>query len=96
MDLDRKLLDLIPENMSERGRITIDSVLSPIKDILNRRRFPDEPLSELQMELLLTFLSSLDTDKDPQAARVGEREGRIHRFDFSDRTGRAVLCFKVP
>ncbi|MGY5876717.1 MAG: O-phosphoseryl-tRNA(Sec) selenium transferase [Candidatus Thorarchaeota archaeon] len=77
MDIDRKLIDLIPENMAERGRITIDTLLSPIRDLMNRRQFPDDALSELQIELILQLLSSMDSDKDPKAARVGEREGRI-------------------
>jgi O-phospho-L-seryl-tRNASec:L-selenocysteinyl-tRNA synthase len=38
---------------------------------------PEEPFSDLQIELLLKLLSSLDTDKDLGAARVGEREGRV-------------------
>jgi O-phospho-L-seryl-tRNASec:L-selenocysteinyl-tRNA synthase len=75
-DIEKRLTDLIPENMARRGRITIDALLAPVKDILNRQRFPDKPLTERQVELMLTLLSSMDTDKDPGAARVGEREGR--------------------
>ncbi|MHA1637730.1 MAG: O-phosphoseryl-tRNA(Sec) selenium transferase [Candidatus Thorarchaeota archaeon] len=77
MDIEKTLTDIIPESMARRGKITLDSVLNPIKDVLNRRRFPESPLSELQIELLLKVLSTMDTDKDPGAARVGEREGRI-------------------
>ncbi|MCK4740018.1 MAG: hypothetical protein KAT22_00600, partial [Candidatus Thorarchaeota archaeon] len=75
-DIEKRLTDLIPENMARRGRITIDALLAPVKDILNRQRFPDRPLTERQVDLMLTLLSSMDTDKDPAAARVGEREGR--------------------
>ncbi len=77
MDIEKTLTDIIPESMARRGKITLDSVLNPIKDVLNRRRFPESSLSELQIELLLKVLSTMDTDKDPGAARVGEREGRI-------------------
>lgn len=71
-----KFEELIPESMRARGRITVDALLSPVRDVINRRRFPKEPLSDEQVELLLQLLSSMDTDKDPEAARVGEREGR--------------------
>ncbi|MBD3157760.1 MAG: O-phosphoseryl-tRNA(Sec) selenium transferase [Candidatus Lokiarchaeota archaeon] len=67
---------LVPHNMKERGRITLEALLSPVRDVINRRQFPKEPLSEEQVDLLLRLLSSMDTDKDPDAARVGEREGR--------------------
>ncbi|MHA2070520.1 MAG: O-phosphoseryl-tRNA(Sec) selenium transferase [Candidatus Thorarchaeota archaeon] len=77
MDIDEKLAELIPKRMTERGRITIDSLLAPIKDILNRRKFPEKSLADDQIELMLRLLSSMDTDKDPAAARVGEREARV-------------------
>ncbi|MFW9844748.1 MAG: O-phosphoseryl-tRNA(Sec) selenium transferase, partial [Candidatus Thorarchaeota archaeon] len=38
---------------------------------------PTDPFTDLQIDLLLKLLSSLDTDKDLEAARVGEREGRV-------------------
>lgn len=77
MDIDEKLAELIPKRMTERGRITIDSLLAPIKDILNRRKFPEKSLADDQIELMFRLLSSMDTDKDPAAARVGEREARV-------------------
>jgi O-phospho-L-seryl-tRNASec:L-selenocysteinyl-tRNA synthase len=77
LDLDEKLLELLPENMIERGRITLDSFLKPIKDLLHQRKLPDTPLKESQIDILLQLLSSMDTDKDPSAFRVGEREGRV-------------------
>ncbi len=77
MDIERKLIDLLPENMAERGRITIDTTLAPIRDLMHRRQFPEDAFSEQQIDLLLQLLSSLDTDKDPKAARVGEREARV-------------------
>ncbi|MHA2378653.1 MAG: O-phosphoseryl-tRNA(Sec) selenium transferase [Candidatus Thorarchaeota archaeon] len=77
MDIEKRLLDVIPESMTERGRVTIESVLAPLRDLLNRRSFPEKPLSDLQLETLFRLLSSMDTDKDPEAARVGEREARV-------------------
>jgi O-phospho-L-seryl-tRNASec:L-selenocysteinyl-tRNA synthase len=76
LDIESKLLDLIPESMAGRGRVTLEALLAPIKDVLNRRRFPERPLSDVQVEIMLQLLSSMDSDKDPDAARVGEREGR--------------------
>lgn len=63
--------------MLKRGRTTIDSFQAPLRDLLNRRQFPEVPLAESQIEMLLGLLSSMDTDKDPEAARVGEREARV-------------------
>jgi O-phospho-L-seryl-tRNASec:L-selenocysteinyl-tRNA synthase len=77
LEFDDALFKIIPENMKDRGRIVLDALLSPIKDILSRQKFPEEPLSDLQIELLYQLLSSMDTDKDPKAARVGEREARV-------------------
>jgi len=76
-DLERKILDLIPKSMAERGIVALESLIGPVRDVLNRRRFPDRPLSDLQIEWLLRLLSSMDSDKDVDAARVGEREGRV-------------------
>ncbi|MHA2600738.1 MAG: O-phosphoseryl-tRNA(Sec) selenium transferase [Candidatus Thorarchaeota archaeon SMTZ1-83] len=77
MDIEDRLLDIIPTNMAERGRVTIEALLAPLRDLLNRRRFPKMPFSDLQLETLFRLLSSMDTDKDPESARVGEREGRV-------------------
>lgn len=80
MDKDEfsRILDkTIPESMARRGRTTIDSLMAPIRDVLNRRVFPDKSMTDLQLELMMQILSSMDTDKDPEAARVGEREARI-------------------
>ncbi len=76
-EFDRILDKTIPESMARRGRTTIDSMMAPIRDVLNRRVFPDKSLTDAQLELMVQILSSMDTDKDPEAARVGEREGRI-------------------
>ncbi|MHA2149334.1 MAG: O-phosphoseryl-tRNA(Sec) selenium transferase [Candidatus Thorarchaeota archaeon] len=76
-EIDRILEKNIPKNMLERGRTTVDSLLGPVRDVLNRRLFPEKALTDLQLEMMLQLLSSLDTDKDPEAARVGEREARV-------------------
>ena len=76
-EIDRILEKNIPKSMLQRGRTTVDSLLGPVRDVLNRRLFPEKALTDLQLEMMLQLLSSLDTDKDPEAARVGEREGRV-------------------
>ena len=76
-EIERILDRTIPESMERRGRTTIDSLLAPVRDVLNRRIFPDLGLTDSQLELMIQILSSMDTDKDPEAARVGEREGRV-------------------
>jgi O-phospho-L-seryl-tRNASec:L-selenocysteinyl-tRNA synthase len=76
-EINRILEKNIPKSMLQRGRTTVDSLLGPVRDVLNRRQFPDNALTDLQLEIMFQLLSSLDTDKDPEAARVGEREARI-------------------
>ena len=76
-EIERILDKTIPESMARRGRTTIDALLAPVRDILNRRIFPEKSLSDPQIELMVQILSSMDSDKDPDAARVGEREARV-------------------
>jgi O-phospho-L-seryl-tRNASec:L-selenocysteinyl-tRNA synthase len=76
-EINRILEKNIPKSMLQRGRTTVDSLLGPVRDVLNRRLFPEKALTDHQLELMLQLLSSLDTDKDPEAARVGEREARV-------------------
>ncbi len=77
MDIDKILTSIIPESMLKRAETTLDAFLAPIRDLMNRKQFPDKALKDSQIELLVKLLSSMDTDKDPDAARVGEREGRV-------------------
>jgi O-phospho-L-seryl-tRNASec:L-selenocysteinyl-tRNA synthase len=68
---------LIPENMLERGIIVLESQLDPLRVLFEQRRIPEEGWNDPQIKFLLTVLSMMDTDKDTQAARVGEREARV-------------------
>ncbi|WXG39916.1 MAG: O-phosphoseryl-tRNA(Sec) selenium transferase [Candidatus Freyarchaeum deiterrae] len=68
---------LIPENMLERGIIVLESQLDPLRILFEQRKIPEEGWSDPQIKFLLTVLSMMDTDKDTQAARVGEREARV-------------------
>ena len=67
----------IPQNMLNRGQIVLDNFLKPIKILFEQKSVPKEPWSDEQIEFLLQVLSNMDTDKDLDAARVGEREARI-------------------
>ncbi|MFW9899567.1 MAG: O-phosphoseryl-tRNA(Sec) selenium transferase [Candidatus Thorarchaeota archaeon] len=67
----------IPQNMLNRGQIVLDNFLKPIKILFEQKNVPKEPWSDEQIEFLLQALSNMDTDKDTNAARVGEREARI-------------------
>ncbi|MFX0069661.1 MAG: O-phosphoseryl-tRNA(Sec) selenium transferase [Candidatus Hermodarchaeota archaeon] len=67
----------IPENMLNRGQLVLNSYLKPIKILFEQKCVPNEPWSDDQIEFLLETLSNMDTDKDHNAARVGEREARI-------------------
>ncbi|MFX1370423.1 MAG: O-phosphoseryl-tRNA(Sec) selenium transferase [Promethearchaeota archaeon] len=67
----------IPEGMLNRGQLVLNEFLNPIKILFEQRSVPQEPWTDDQIEFLLQTLSNMDTDKDKNAARVGEREARI-------------------
>ena len=67
----------IPQNMLNRGQLVLNSFLKPLKVLFEQKAIPLEPWTDEQIEFLLLTLSNMDTDKDDNAARVGEREGRI-------------------
>jgi len=67
----------IPKNMLNRGQLVLNEFLNPIKILFEQRSVPNKPWTDEQIEFLLQTLSNMDTDKDINAARVGEREGRI-------------------
>ncbi len=67
----------IPQNMLNRGQLVLNNFIKPIKTLFEQRNVPKKPWSDDQIEFLLKTLSNMDTDKDSDAARVGEREARI-------------------
>ena len=67
----------IPKNMLNRGQLVLNEFLNPIKTLFEQKSVPDKPWTDDQIEFLLQVLSNMDTDKDSNAARVGEREARI-------------------
>ncbi len=68
---------LIPDHMLERGRIVLDSYREPVEQLLSERRMPEEGWPDDVIAAFLWELSRMDTDKDPKAARIGEREARV-------------------
>nr|MDO8083263.1 O-phosphoseryl-tRNA(Sec) selenium transferase [Candidatus Sigynarchaeum springense]MDO8116365.1 O-phosphoseryl-tRNA(Sec) selenium transferase [Candidatus Sigynarchaeota archaeon] len=74
--LREKLKDLMEKGILERGLMILDDQLDDIKQLFEHRCIPEHGWTARQINFLLTLLSSMDTDKDEAAARVGEREGR--------------------
>ncbi|MHA1298381.1 MAG: O-phosphoseryl-tRNA(Sec) selenium transferase [Candidatus Helarchaeota archaeon] len=75
-DLEKYFQSIIPEHMLKRGIMVLESNLKPIRILLEQRRIPDDGWDADTIKLFLKILSLMDTDKDPLAARVGEREAR--------------------
>jgi len=67
----------IPQNILNRGQLVLNDFLKPIKILFEQKNVPKEPWTDEQIDFLLQALSNMDTDKDENAARVGEREARI-------------------
>lgn len=63
--------------MLERGRIIRSARLKPIKQLFEQRKAPEKGWPDETIDTLLDMLASMDTDKDPEAARIGEREARV-------------------
>ncbi|MHA2001426.1 MAG: O-phosphoseryl-tRNA(Sec) selenium transferase [Promethearchaeota archaeon] len=77
-DLIKKLENFgIPSNMLNRAMIGRNSLWQPIFQLLDQRRIPDVGWSDWQIRELISLFNSLDSDKDPAAIRIGEREGRV-------------------
>ncbi len=76
-DLEEKLKDLIPASHLTRGLTTLGTRIQPLKELLDQRTIPEKGWSDDQILVIIELLASMDTDKDPKAARVGEREGRV-------------------
>ena len=72
-EIDRILDKTIPESMARRGRTTIDALLAPVRDVLNRRVFPERPLTDPQIELMVQILSSMDFVIHQSCKNVSQR-----------------------
>ena len=83
-DLNKLLKGFIPENMLQRGLMILDTNLNPIKTLFEHRKIPEDGWNDEIIEFLLKIFTLMDTDKDPKAIRVGEREARTSSQLVSD------------
>lgn len=67
----------VPKHMINRAKIGHKELWKPIKILMEQQYIPKTGWNDTQIQTLLILLSSLDSDKDPEAIRIGEREGRI-------------------
>jgi O-phospho-L-seryl-tRNASec:L-selenocysteinyl-tRNA synthase len=67
----------IPDHMLKRGLIVLQEVSKPLRVLLEQRRIPKKGIDDDLIRSFFNLLSSMDTDKDPLAARIGEREARV-------------------
>jgi O-phospho-L-seryl-tRNASec:L-selenocysteinyl-tRNA synthase len=89
---DEKFIDLlanfgVPPNMIDRASIGFKAHLKPLYQLLEQRTLPDQGWDDSQIKLFLYYLSHLDSDKDPGALRIGEREGRFSSDLLGDLSG---------
>ncbi|MHA1229618.1 MAG: O-phosphoseryl-tRNA(Sec) selenium transferase, partial [Candidatus Helarchaeota archaeon] len=77
MNIDKLLSNFIPEHMKNRGIKVFKTRFAPIKDLLEHRVVPENSWDEEIIKFFFEILSSMDTDKDKIAARIGEREARV-------------------
>ena len=75
--LERLLKSTIPKHMLHHGLTVLTTQNKPIKNLFEQRRVPEKGLEDDIIERFLSLLSLMDTDKDPLAARIGEREARV-------------------
>jgi len=63
--------------MLKRGLLVLRAKLKPIRVLFEQRRVPENGWDDEVIDFLLTLFSLMDTDKDPESARIGEREARV-------------------
>ena len=68
---------LLPKAMLKRSLITYGSQTNLIRDFLKQRKVPESGWPDDVIRLLIKFLSMMDTDKDLEGTRIGEREARV-------------------
>ncbi|MHA1276012.1 MAG: O-phosphoseryl-tRNA(Sec) selenium transferase [Candidatus Helarchaeota archaeon] len=76
-EFELKFEDLISANMVKKGQVILNSIFRPIKIFWEQRDIPKEGWSDETIEMCLKLFNWMDTDKDPKAARIGEREARL-------------------
>ena len=91
MDLDklRELLKKtnIPDNMVDRGIIGLSTFTKPMENLLHQMKPPQYGWTDSQITWFLQMLSSMDSNNDLEAYRIGEREARISTTILNDLAG---------
>ncbi|MEM2523131.1 MAG: O-phosphoseryl-tRNA(Sec) selenium transferase, partial [Candidatus Bathyarchaeia archaeon] len=87
MGLENLLKASMPDSMIQRGLTVFKERYKPLRILLEQRRVPRKGLPDDLIRTFILFLSSLDTDKDPKASRVGEREARVISDLLSELSG---------
>lgn len=77
IDLEPLLKHTIPDHILQRGLLVMQAKLKQIRLLFEQRRVPQEGWEDDGIDFLLTLLSWMDSDKDPEGARIGEREARV-------------------
>lgn len=77
LDLESLLKKTIPDHMLRRGLLVLRAKIKPIRVLFEQRRVPEHGWDDDAIDFLLTVFSLMDTDKDPESARIGEREARV-------------------
>jgi len=77
LDLDSLLKGTIPDSMLKHGLLVLRTKLEPIRILFEQRRVPEQGCDDEVIDFLLTVLSFMDSDKDLESARIGEREARV-------------------
>jgi O-phospho-L-seryl-tRNASec:L-selenocysteinyl-tRNA synthase len=75
--LEQYLEGLLPKPMLKRSLVAYGSQTNLIRDFLKQRKVPQSGWPDDVIRLLLKFLSMMDTDKDLEGIRIGEREARV-------------------
>jgi O-phospho-L-seryl-tRNASec:L-selenocysteinyl-tRNA synthase len=76
-ELEKLLKGTIPDGVLKRGLLVLRAKFKPIRILFEEQRAPNEGWDDEVIDFLLTVLSMMDTDKDPDSARIGEREARV-------------------
>jgi O-phospho-L-seryl-tRNASec:L-selenocysteinyl-tRNA synthase len=77
IDLESLLKHTIPKHILHQGLLSVQAKLKPVRLLFEQRRVPEEGWEDDVIDFLLTLLSWMDTDKDPEGVRIGEREARV-------------------
>jgi O-phospho-L-seryl-tRNASec:L-selenocysteinyl-tRNA synthase len=82
--LDDLLEGLLPSNMLKHSSTLLGAHLKLIRDLFKQRLIPKSGWPDVTITFLLKLLSIMDSDKDPEGVKIGEREARVASPLISD------------